>query len=83
MLGYECLTYGTKALLWGLPIGLLTNYGIQNFAADIGTISYAFPIEAVLSAIASVFVVVFATMFYAASKLRKDNPIEAIRQECV
>ena len=83
MLSYECLTYGTKALLWGLPIGLLANLGIQKFAADIGTISYAFPIEAVLSAIVSVFVVVFVTMFYAASKLRKDNPIEAIRQERV
>ncbi len=83
MLGYECLTYGSKALLWGLPLGLLANSGIQKIAADSGTIGYIFPVEAVISAVVSVFFIVFTTMFYAASKLRKDNPIEAIRQECL
>ncbi len=83
MLSYECLTYGGKALLWGLPLGLLANAGIQKLAADTATIAYVFPLKAVLSAVVSVFLIVFATMFYAASKLRKDNPIEAIRQECI
>ncbi len=83
MLSYECLTYGSKALLWGLPLGLLVNAGIQKLAAHSGTIAYTFPLKAVLSAVISVFVIVFSTMFYAASKLRKDNPIEAIRQECI
>ena len=83
MLGYECLTYGTKALLWGLPLGLLCNAGIQKIAADSATISYEFPIEAVAPAVISVFAIVFSTMFYAAHKLKEDNPIEAIRQECV
>ena len=32
-------------------------------------------------AVASVFCVVFITMLYAVSKLRKDNPIDAIRME--
>ncbi len=83
MLSYECLTYGTKALLWGLPIGLLLNGWIQKIAADSATIAYRFPYEAVLSATVCVFLVVFPTMFYAASKLRRDNPIEAIRNECL
>ncbi len=83
MLGYECLTYGTKALLWGLPLGLLANAGIQKIAADSGSIGYNFPTEAVIAAGCSVFIIVFTTMFYAASKLRKDNPIDAIRQECI
>jgi putative ABC transport system permease protein len=82
MLSYECLTYGTKALLWGLPIGLLLNGWIQKIAADSANITYVFPYEEVLSATICVFLVVFPTMFYAASKLRKDNPIEAIRNEC-
>lgn len=82
MLSYECLTYGTKALLWGLPIGLLLNGWIQEIAADSANITYVFPYEEVLSATICVFLVVFPTMFYAASKLRKDNPIEAIRNEC-
>lgn len=83
MLCYECLTYGGKALLWGLPIGLLANGGIQKLTADLGTIAYVFPTKAAVSAVVSVFIIVFTTMFYAASKLRKDNPVEAIRQECI
>ena len=83
MLCYECLTYGGKALLWGLPIGLLANGGIQKLTADLGTIAYVFPTTAAVSAVISVFIIVFTTMFYAASKLRNDNPIEAIRQECI
>ena len=36
---------------------------------------------ALLIASLCVFVVVFTTMFYAVSRLRKDNPIDAIRME--
>ena len=83
MLGYECLSYGCKALMWGMPLGLLANAGIQKIAADSGSQAYAFPTESVIAAGISVFLMVFITMFYAASKLRKDNPIEAVRQECI
>ncbi len=83
MLSYECLSYGSKALLWGMPLGLLCNAGIQKIAADSGTQGYIFPTESVIVAGITVFLIVFISMFYAASKLRKDNPIEALRQECI
>ncbi len=83
MLMYECFSYGGKALLWGIPIGLFLNAHIQSIAADSGTLAYVFPLEAMIAAVISVLLIVFITIFYAASKLRKDKPIESIRQECL
>lgn len=79
MLGLECARYGVRSLLWGLPIGVGAGYGIYRLL-DLGSgFPYRFPWLPVSAAVAAVFVIVFITMFYAVSKLRKDNPIEAIR----
>ncbi len=81
MMNYECLTYGWKALLWGFPISLLISYLIFRMESGSASISFAPPWSALLIAALCVFLVVFTTMFYAVSKLRKDNPIDAIRME--
>ena len=79
MLGLECARYGVRSLLWGLPIGVGAGFGIYRLL-DLGSgFPYRFPWLPVSAAVAAVFVIVFITMFYAVSKLRKDNPIEAIR----
>jgi putative ABC transport system permease protein len=79
MLGLECARYGVRSLLWGLPIGVGAGYGIYRLL-DLGSgFPYRFPWLPISAAVAAVFVIVFITMFYAVSKLRKDNPIEAIR----
>lgn len=79
MLGLECARYGVRSLLWGLPIGVGAGYGIYRLL-DLGSgFPYRFPWLPVSAAVAAVFVIVFITMFYAVSKLRKDNTIEAIR----
>lgn len=84
MMNYECLIYGSKALLWGLPISILLSYGIHlifSTASAFLTKAFTPPWSAILIATVCVFLVVFISMFYAVSKLRKDNPIEAIRME--
>ena len=81
MIGVECLSYGAKALMWGLPLSLLINYGVQMIATNVSNDGYAFPFGTVAIAVVSVFLIVFVTMFYAVTKLRKDNPIDAIRME--
>lgn len=81
MMVHECLIYGLRALMWGLPIGIALSFGIQKvFYGTLGG-KFTFPYGAVLVAAICVFVVVFASMFYAVTKLRKDNPIDAIRAE--
>lgn len=81
MMIHECLIYGVRALLWGLPIGIALSLGIQKvFHGSLGG-TVTLPWGAVLIVAVCVFAVVFASMFYAVAKLRKDNPIEAIRTE--
>lgn len=81
MMNYECLIYGGKALLWGLPAAGLVTYGIYRVVG--GAISRGFyvPWYSVVIAVGSVFLVVFATMLYAAEKIRKQNPIDALKLE--
>ena len=81
MVGVECLSYGGRALLWGVPLSLAIDYGIQMIATNVSNDGYAFPIGTVAIVVVSVFAIVYLTTFYAVSKLRKDNPIDAIRME--
>ena len=81
MMNYECLTYGFKALLWGLPLGLAVSWLIHRIDSSSHTAVFSPPWSAVVIAALSVFIVVFSTMFYAMTRLRRDNPIEAIRME--
>jgi len=81
MMNYECLTYGWKALAWGLPISFLASYLIFDLEGKVADYNFIPPWSALLIAALSVFAVVFITMFYAMSKLRRDNPIDAIRME--
>ena len=81
MMNYECLTYGWKALAWGVPISLVLSFMIQAIDSGITNTEFVPPWNALLIASICVFTVVFTTMFYAVSRLRKDNPIEAIRME--
>lgn len=81
MMCYECLTYGFKAVILGFPVSLGVSYLIYCIDKTVFNSTYTPPWGAMVVAAASVFLVVFATMYYAVSKLRKDNPIDAIRME--
>lgn len=78
MMAFECLQYGWKAILWGVPLSLLASVLIARFAA---VTKFVVPMGALASAAGCILVTVFITMFYAVSKLRKQNPMEAIRSE--
>ncbi|MDE6780711.1 MAG: FtsX-like permease family protein, partial [Ruminococcus sp.] len=81
MTNFECIMYGTKALLFGLPasfgVTVLIFVAMHNgFEND-----FFIPWKAVWIAVFSVFAVVFATMLYAMSKIRSDNLIETLKNE--
>ena len=81
MLNFECILYGTKALIYGLPISAIVTYLIYiSISRGIDT-EYRMPWGAVGVAVLSVFLVVFATMMYSMSKVKKDNPIDALKNE--
>ena len=79
MLGLEALLSSVRALIIGLPVGVLATYALHN-AMGIG-FSFAFempwiPMGAVTIA---VFIITWLTMLYAANKLKGNNIIETIR----
>ncbi len=78
MMAFECLQYGRQAMLWGIPLSLLTSLLIAKL---VGQSHFALPIRSIFIAAGFIFVTVFITMFYAVSKLKKGNPMEAIRSE--
>ena len=82
MMRFECLLYGSKALLLGLPVSVGISYLIWRFVnLSFGYGGYAPPWTGIGIAAGSVFLVVFATMLYATGKIRRDNPIDALKLE--
>ncbi len=81
MMNYECIIYGCKGLLWGLPAAVALTYVIYRITGNIVERGFYIPWYSVAIAVGSVFAVVFATMLYATNAIRRDNPIDALRQE--
>ena len=81
MMNCECLLYGSKALLLGLPVSCGITYLIYRAVTTAYETSFHLPWAAIGIAVLSVFLVVFATMMYAMSKVKKDNPIDALKNE--
>lgn len=81
MMRFECLLYGSKALLWGLPVSVGISWLIWQAVTNAFITAFRLPWTAMAIAAGSVFLVVFATMIYATRKIKKDNPIDALKQE--
>ncbi|SFA97544.1 putative ABC transport system permease protein [Acetitomaculum ruminis DSM 5522] len=81
MLYYESFIYGFRSIITGVPIAILLSYYIYKISNFAGDIPFFIPVESILIAVISVFVVVFATMLFSSGKLKKDNTIEALRSE--
>ena len=81
MMNYECLLYGSRALLFGLPASLLVALLIHRSVIYAFDMPFRVPWKAMGISALSVFLVVFVTMLYAMSKIKKDDPIEALKNE--
>jgi len=81
MMNFECLLYGIKSLLYGLPVSLVLTYWIYKSVLEGFDTSFRIPWSAIAVAVSSVFIVVFSTMMYSMRKIKKDNPIDALKNE--
>lgn len=81
MMNYECLIYGLKSMLTGLPISFGITYLIWKITVDTVEIPFVLPWLSIGIAVCSVFAVIFITMLYAIGKIRKDNPMDALKDE--
>lgn len=81
MLDLECVFYGSKALLFGVPLGILICYLINiGFGNGIEFI-FRLPWFSIIVSIIAVYAVVYITMIYSSRKMRKENIIEALRTD--
>lgn len=82
MMNFECAFYGMKTLLFGLPIAGILSWliykGLIIGGADIG---FTFPWGSIGISVLGVFLVVFITMLYAISKIKRENIIDALRDD--
>ncbi len=81
ILTYESVFYGFVALLFGLPASVGVSYLLFKAFGYIGSFSFTMPLKAVLICIFGVFALIFSTMIYSSRKLKKDNIVDAIRDE--
>ncbi|MBE6884764.1 MAG: ABC transporter permease [Ruminococcaceae bacterium] len=81
MMNFECILYGSRALLFGIPVSVFVSYLIHLAIANGYTTDFIPPFSAVGIAALSVFAVVFATMLYSMGKIKRDNPIDALKNE--
>lgn len=84
MLNFECIFYGMRTLLLGIPISLLLSWGIFMALVSVEEMEdmvYRLPWGALGASVIGVFGIVSVTMLYASGKIRKENIIDALRDE--
>ena len=81
MINLETIFYSTKALLYGIILGLLGTFAIYK-AFDVKFNSGMYiPVIPILISIIFVFILVYVIMKYSIKRINKQNIIETIRKE--
>lgn len=81
MLYFESLMYGSKALLYGIPVSVLISVWIAKTINNVQVLVLDIPWMAILISVLSVYFIVFVTMIYSKKKLQKLNLIGCIKEE--
>lgn len=83
MLNLECIFYGTKALLYGIPLGILICFLLNLAFGNMISFLFEIPWKSIIISIVAIYFVVFTTMIYASRKVKKENIIDVIRDDNV
>ena len=81
MIRLESIMYGLKALIIGIPLGILGSYFIYKAFALDTDFGYSLPIVPIIISIVFVFIIVGITMKYSLNKINKQNIIDTIRKD--
>ncbi|RDY88841.1 ABC transporter permease [Bacillus amyloliquefaciens] len=81
MMNYESIFYGMKALIFGIPISFAVMYLIYRSMMNKFSYGFIFPWMSIIYVIAAVFVIVISAMLNSSAKIKKENIIEALKQE--
>lgn len=81
MIRFESFLYGLKALLVGLPLSMIVVLLFNQAFSNLGTQNLLIPWKSILICVVAVFFITFMTMLYATRKMKKENILDAIREE--
>lgn len=81
MINLESIMYSTKALIIGIPLGLLGSFAIYKAFANGSDYGFIFPWQAILIAIFVVYILVSLIMYFALRKTKSENIIDTIKDE--
>ncbi len=81
MINLESIMYSTKALIIGIPLGLLGSFAIYKAFASGNDYGFIFPWQAILIATLVVYLLVNLIMYLALRKTKNENIIEVIKDE--
>lgn len=81
ILSFESIFFGLKSLLYSIPVSIAVSYLIYKNILGMVDMEFSLPIKPIIISILAVFIIVFITMRYSARKIKKENILEAIREE--
>ena len=84
MMGMECLFYGAETLVLGLPLAAGLAWLIHRLLASLERLEdfpFRFPWDTLLLSAAGVFAMVSLTMVYATGKAKRENILDALRDD--
>lgn len=84
MMRFECTLYGARTMLWGLPLsGIFSCLIYKGMIIGGGNVDFVFPWGSMAISVFSVLFIVFITMLYAISKIKRENIIDALRDDMI
>ena len=82
ILFFESLFFGLKSLLYGIPVGLIITLLLHLSIGDIVEFDhFMIPYQSIIISIFGVFIIIMISMWYATRKIKKENILNAIREE--
>lgn len=82
MMRFECTLYGARTMLWGLPLsGILSCLIYKGMVIGGGNVGFTFPWASMAISMCGVLFIVFITMLYAINKIKKENILDALRDD--
>lgn len=83
MLRYESLLYGIKALLWGIPIGLITCVLLYRAMTSAMAFPFIWPVKSILISIVAILAITLLTMAFARKKQQQLNIVDTLRHDTI
>lgn len=81
MIRFESIFYGIKGLLYGIPISVAVAFLLFNMQRSVMSSEFTLPWVSYGFAVLMILVIVSATMLYSTSKIKRENILDALKEE--